>query len=49
MVEVDRVCVEDVVSVDCRGVYLLVEFVGVEGGVVVVADSEENRVKGCRL
>ncbi len=49
MVEVDGVCVEDLVAVGCRGVYVLDEFAGVEGGVVVVADGEGNRVRGCRL
>ena len=29
--------------------FLLVEFAGVEGGVVVVADSEGDRVRGRRL
>ena len=45
MVEVDGVFLEDVVAVGCRGVYVLVEF----AGVVVVADGEGNRVRGCRL
>ena len=49
IVEVDGVCVGDVVAVGCRGVYVLVEFAGVEGAVVVVADGDGNRVRGCRL
>ena len=49
MVEVDGICVEDVVAVDCRGVYVLVEFADFEGGVVVVADGEGHRARGCRL
>jgi hypothetical protein len=49
MVEVDGLCVEDVVTVGCHGVYVLVEFAGVEGGVVIVPDGEGDNVRGCRL
>ena len=40
MVEVDGVCFEHVVAIHCSGVDVLVEFAGVEQGVVKVADGE---------
>ena len=46
VVEVDRVSVEDVVAAGCRGVDVLVEFSGVEGGVVGVADGDGDGVRG---
>ncbi len=49
MVEVDGVCVEDVVAVGCCGVDVLVEFAAAERGVVVVADDEGDGVRGSRL
>ena len=49
MVEVDGVGVKDVVAIGHCGVHVLVEFAGAEGGVVVVADSEGDRVRGRRL
>jgi len=49
MVEIDWVCGEDFVAVGCSGVYVIVNFSGVEGGVVVVADGEGGDVRGCRL
>jgi hypothetical protein len=49
VVEVDGVSVKDVVAVSCHGAHILVEFAGVEGGVVVVADGEGDRVRGRRL
>ncbi len=39
MVEVDGVGVKNVVAVGCHGVDVFVDFTGVEGGVMVVADS----------
>ena len=44
MVEVDGASVEDVATVGCRGVDVLVKFAGVEGGVVVVADGDRDGV-----
>ena len=44
MVEVDGICLEDVVAISCSGVYVLVEFAGVERGVVIVADGEGNGI-----
>ena len=49
VVEVDGVCVEDVVAAGCSGVDFLVEFAGVEGGVGVVADGDGDDVKDRRL
>ena len=49
MVEVDGVGVEDVVAICCQGVDVLVEFAGIEGGVVVAADGEGDGVGGGRL
>ena len=49
MVEVDGVSVEDVVAVGCRGVDVLVEFAGVEGGIVVVPDCEGDGDRCRRL
>ena len=49
VVEVDRVCVNNAVAVSCRGVDVLVAIAGVEEGVMVVADGEEDDVRGCRL
>ena len=49
VVEVDGVSVDDVVAVGCRGVDVLVDFAGVEGGVMVVADGEGDDVRGRRL
>ncbi len=46
--KVDRVCLEDVIAVYCCGVNVLVEFVGVERGVVKVADGKEYGVGGRR-
>ena len=48
VVEVDGVGVKDVAIGRC-GVHVLVEFAGVEGGVVVFADSEGDMVRGRRL
>ena len=42
MIQVDGICFEYVVAIHCSGVYVLVEFAGVERGVIEVAD-----VKGC--
>ena len=47
--EVDGVGVKDVVAIGCCGLHVLVEFAGVEGGVVVVAESEGDMVRGRRL
>ena len=44
MVEVDGVGLEDVVAVCCRGIYILVEFAGVERGVVKVVDGEGDGI-----
>jgi len=49
VVEVDRVCINNVVAVGCRGVDVPVDFAGVEGGVMVVADGEGDGVRGRRL
>ena len=46
MVEVDRVCLENVVTIHCSGVDVLVEFAGVERGVITVADCEGNGICG---
>ncbi len=45
MVEVDGVGIKYVVAICCRGVDVLVEFTGVEGGVVVTADGERDGVR----
>ena len=49
VVEVDGVSVKDVVAVGCCGVDVLVDFAGVEGGVMVVADGEGDNLRGRRL
>ena len=49
VIEVDGVSVKNVVAVGCRGVDVLVDFVGVEGGVMVVADGEGDEVRDRRL
>jgi hypothetical protein len=49
LVEVDGVSVEDVVAVGYCGVDVLVEFAGVERGVVIVAHGEGDGVRGSRL
>ena len=49
VVEVDGVSIKDVVAVGCHGVDVLVEFAGVEGGVVVSADGEGDGVGSGRL
>ncbi len=49
MLEVDGVNFEGVIAVGCRGVDVLVELVGVEGGVVEIADGEGDGVRGRRL
>ena len=46
MVEVDRDGLNNVVAACCRCVDILVNFVGVERGVVEVADSEGYGVRG---
>ena len=48
MIEVDRVGLEDNVSVSCCGVDVLVDFAGVERCVVVIADGERDYV-GSRM
>ncbi len=45
--QVNGVCVEDVVAVHCGRVDVLVEFAGIERGVVKVADGDGYGV-GCR-
>ena len=49
MVEVDGFGVQDVGVVGCRGVDVIVDFAGVEGGVVVIADGEGDGVRDRRL
>ncbi len=49
MVEVDGIDVQDVGVVGCSGIHVLVELAGIEGGVMVIANSEGDRVKGRRL
>jgi len=49
VVEVDGVGVKDVVAIGYCGVHVIVEFAGVEGGVVVVADGEADGVRGRRM
>ena len=49
LVEVDRVGVDDVVAVGCHGVDVIVDFAGVDGGVMVVAGGEGDDVRGRRL
>ena len=49
MVEADEDSVKDVVAVGCCGVDALVDFAGVEGVVMVVADGEGDDVRGRRL
>ena len=49
VVEVDGVGIEYVIAICCRGVDVLVEFAGVEGGVVVTADGEGEGVESGRL
>ena len=49
MVEVDGIGVQDVGVVSCCGIHVLVELAGIEGGVVVIADSEGDGVGGSRL
>ena len=46
IIEVDGVCLEDVVAINCGGVDVLDEFAGVERGVVEVADGEGYGVCG---
>ena len=46
MVEVDRVGLEHVVALCCRGIDVLINFAGVERGFVKVADSEGYGVCG---
>ena len=46
VVEVDRVDVEVVVAVGCSRVDVLVDFVGIEWGVVVIAGGEGDDVIG---
>ena len=46
VVEVYGVCFEDVVAIHCSGIDVLVEFAGVERGVVKIADCEENGICG---
>ena len=46
MVEVDRVGLKNVVADYCRGIDILVNFAGVERGVVKVVDSEGYGVCG---
>jgi hypothetical protein len=46
VVEVDGVCFEDVVAIHYNGIYALVDFAGVERGVVKVADCEGNGICG---
>ena len=49
MVEVDAIGVKDVGAGGSCRIHVLVEFAGIEGGVMVVADSEGDRVGGRRL
>ncbi len=49
VVEVDGVDIENVIAVCCQGVDVLVEFAGVEGGVVVTADGEGDGVGSGRM
>ena len=49
MVEVNGVGFEDVGAAGCRRVDVLVEFPGVEWGVVIVADDERDCIGGRRL
>ena len=49
MVEVDGVDIENVIAICCQGVDVLVEFAGIEGGVVVTADGEGDGVGSGRL
>ena len=49
MVEVDGVGVDYVGVGRCRGLDVLVELAGVEGGVIVTADGEGDGVGGSRL
>ena len=44
--EVDKICLEDIVAVHCCGVDFLVEFAGVERGVVKVPVCEEDGACG---
>ncbi len=46
MVEVDRVCFEDIGAVGCGGVYVLVNLAGIEWRVMVVADGDRDGVGG---
>ena len=46
MVEVDGVSFENVVAVCCKGVDVLVEFAGVERGVLTFADGEGDSIYG---
>jgi len=46
MVEVDRVGLEHVVALCCRGIDVLINFAGVERGFVKVADSQGYGVYG---
>ena len=46
MVEVDRVCFEDIGAVGCGGVYVLFDLAGIERSVVVVADGDGDGVGG---
>ena len=49
MVEVDGVGFEDVATVGCRGLDVLVDLTGVEWRVVVIADGEGDDVGSRRL
>ena len=44
MVEIDEVRVENVVAIGCRGVDVFVNIAGVELGVMIVADGEEDDI-----
>ena len=46
MVEVDRVCFEDIGAIVCGGVYVLVDLTGIEWCVMVVADGDGDCVGG---
>ena len=48
MIEVDRVGLEIVVAIGCRGVDVFVDLAGVKRCVVVIADGEGNYV-GSRM
>ncbi len=46
MIEADRVGLENIASACCKGIYAVVNFAGVERGVVKVADDEGYGVCG---